>query len=220
MKPVLAIVVTYKRLDALRATMQSLLRTLPPGSHTIVVNNDKEQDTWDYLQNLAREQWPQMALLMRGKNEGWGAAMNDAFRSWPEWQNFEYVLESNNDVVYDRNWSERAQAMMEAHPEIGILGGFKHPYHGERQTLPDGLIIKDDMPACAWLMRSKDLVQYLPFPEHGPCKTRGGNGEDVAFRDKVQNKFGKWICGMKPDWAHHIDGYDIPDLGKPNPAYD
>ena len=218
MKPILAIVVTYKRLDCLKRTMESLLPSLPPGSHTIVVNNDKEQDTWDYLDNLAREQWPQMALLYRS-NDGWGAAMNDAFRSWPQWGNFEYVLESNNDVEYVPGWVALAQQMMDSHPEIGILGGFKHPYHGTRETLPDGLVIKDDMPACAWFMRSKDLKEFLPFPEHGACKTRGGNGEDVAFRDKVQNKLGRWICGTTQDWAIHIDGYDIPDLGKLNPAY-
>jgi hypothetical protein len=96
---------------------------------------------------------------------------------------------------------------------------WQHPYHHARETLGDGVVIKDDMPATAWFFRSKDLQEFLPFPEHGPTKTRGGNGEDTAFRDKVQNKLGRWIAWPGVDLAHHLDGYDIPDLGKENTAY-
>jgi len=123
-------------------------------------------------------------------------------------------------VTYEPDWFEKAKAIMEAHAEIGILGLWKHPYHGVRMTLPDGVIIKDDMPATAWFFRAKDLQSFLPFPEHGACRTRGGNGEDTAFRDKVQNKLGRWIAAPAVDLAHHMDGYDIPDLGKVNPAYE
>lgn len=216
MKPVLVVLVTYKRLNFLKDTLDSLMPTLPVGSHFIIVNNDKEQDTWDYLNQFARDHWPHVALIFRN-NDGWGTAMNDAFKSFPEWGNFEYVLESNNDVAYDADWCAKAQAMMEAHPEIGILGLNKHPNHGVRSTHGDGLVIKDDMPATAWFFRSRDLAQFLPFPEKGATNTRGGNGEDSDMVAKV-HAAGKWVCGLKDDLAHHTDEYNA-DLGKVNPAY-
>jgi len=222
MKPLFVILVTYRRLDEFKRTVESILPTLPYGSMLLIVdNNSPDEGYYQYLQHVAitAPSAVRIEVLILPTNDGWGAAMNEGLRVYPAWKDYEFVLESNNDVEYDANWFVRAQNAMTAYPEIGILGGFKHPYHGVRVTLPDGLVIKDDMPACAWFMRSKDLAEFLPFPEHGPCKTRGGNGEDVGFRDKVQNKLGRWIAGMEPDWAHHIDGYDIPELGKENPAY-
>ena len=223
MKPLFVILVTYRRLAEFRRTVESLLPTLPEGSVLLIVdNNSPDEGYYEYLQHVAitAPGAVRVEVFIRPTNDGWGAAMNEGLTVYKEWRDYEFVLESNNDVEYDANWFERALNMMTAHPQIGILGGFKHPYHGTRKVLSDGLVIKDDMPACAWFMRSRDLAEFLPFPEHGPCKTRGGNGEDVGFRDKVQNKLGRWVCGMEPDWAKHIDGYDIPDLGKPNPAYD
>ncbi len=221
MKPVFVIMVTYRRFEQFKATVESLLPTLPRFSTLAIINNGNDQETYNYMVKLATAPGAvKIKLLDAGGNNGWGSAMNEGLDLFPEWKDYQYVLESNNDVTYTPGWAEKAVAMMEAHPEIGILGLFKHPYHGVRQELPDGLVIKDDMPATAWFMRSMDLQAFLPFPEHGPCNTRGGNGEDVGFRMKVQETLGRWICGMKEDLAHHMDGYDIPDLGKPNPAYE
>lgn len=228
MKPVFVIMVTYRRFEHFERTVESLLPTLPRGSEIAVVYNSegKHESDAKYMEffsgifDVAADQYGvQFNVLDTGTNEGWGSAVNEGLHVYSQWKNFEYVLESNNDIEYKLGWCGKAQSMMYSHSDIGIFGLFKHPYHGTREVLPDGLVIKDDMPATAWFFRSKDLIEFLPFPEHGACKTRGGNGEDVAFRDKVQNKFGRWICGTTEDFAQHIDGYDIPDLGKPNSAY-
>ena len=214
--------VTYRRFEHFKRTMESLLPTLPEGSEIRVVYNMEGRHESDaqydvYFHDLfARTS--NVQVLNTGTNEGWGSSMNEGLELYHEWKDFEYVLESNNDVEYEPDWFERAKRLMATHGEIGILGLWKHPYHGVCTEFPD-LLVKDDMPATAWFFRSKDLQEFLPFPEHGACKTRGGNGEDAAFRDKVQNKLGRWIAAPVMDFAHHIDGYDIPDLGKPNAAY-
>lgn len=223
MKPIFAIIVTFRRLEHFKKTADSLLATLPRGSRLVIVDNaSPEEEVHTHVRHLVDTHPPgspvTVQALMLDKNVGWGAAMNEGLGTH-NWQTFEYVLESNNDVDYEPNWAERAQKLMTQWKLIGILGLWAHPYHGVRGTLLDGTMIKDDMPATAWFFRSKDLAEFLPFPEHGACKTRGGNGEDVAFRDRVQNKFQRWICAPKTDLAHHMDGYDIPDLGKPNEAY-
>lgn len=213
MKPLFVILVSYKRLNNLKRTIASLMPTTPRGSKLVVIDNCSDGETIDYLSSLIG-----VKVLLLDRNEGWGAAVNEGLHVNPDWTEYEYVLETNNDVDYHPGWFEKAKGYMEAHPEIGILGLWKHPHHGPRQKLEDGLIVKDDMPATSWLFRSKDLQAFLPFPEKGPTNRRGGNGEDTDFVKKVQAA-GKWVCGMKEDLALHQDGYDLPDLGKVNPAY-
>lgn len=226
-KPLFVILVTYRRFDHFKRTVESLLSTLPSGSRLFVVFNDPtDKQSIDWFDRMKRDAFTapsavDMDYLEMGKNKGWGHAMNVGLESalrYPNlWKDYEYVLESNNDVEYELDWFDRAKEKMGAHPEIGILGLWKHPHHGVRREVGD-LLIKDNMPAIAWLFRSKDLQEFLPFKERGACKTRGGNGEDTDMVLTVQDK-GRWVCGLKDDLAHHLDGYDIPDLGKENPAY-
>lgn len=225
MKPVFVIMVTYRRFDNFKQTVESLVPTLPRGSELVIVYNmegkhESDEQYSNYFRNDLIQSFPNcnVRILDTGTNEGWGSSMNEGLRLYHEWKDFEYVLETNNDVTYDPDWLSSAVACMQEHPKIGILGLWAHPYHGVR-SYEHGCVVKDDMPATAWFFRSKDLMEFGPFPEHGPCKTRGGNGEDTGFRDRVQNKFNRWIAWPGRDLAHHMDGYDLPDLGKENAAY-
>ncbi len=217
MKPLFVMLVTYKRFEHFKQTLESLLPTLPQGSTVGIVDNGDDGLVYDYLQHFTAPSAVTLKCLFTGKNEGWGAAMNEGLRMYPEWKEYEYFLESNNDVTYEPEWFLCAKDIMESYPNIGILGLWEHINHGTRETRL-GIKIKDNMPACAWLFRSKDLEQFLPFPEKGPCKTRGGNGEDGDMVEKVHAK-GRWVCASRPDLAHHMDGYDAADLGKENAAY-
>lgn len=219
--------VTYRRFEQFKTTIESLMPTLPRGSSFAIVYNTEgktpdDERYYKYFVQIVKMGYQagvDVNILDTGGNEGWGDSMNEGLHLYQQWKEFEYVLETNNDVTYEPNWCAQAQTLMETYAPIGILGLWSHPYHGLREQRPD-IIIKDDMPATAWFMRSKDLETFLPFPEHGACKTNGGNGEDVGFRDKVQNKLHRWIAAPVKDLAHHIDGYNIPNLGKVNPEYE
>lgn len=218
MKPVFAIIVTYRRFEFFKQTVESLLPTLPKGSRLLIVDNySNDAETYRYLVNLGqRDVGVTVHALLLDKNEGWGAAMNEALRLYPVWREYDYVLESNNDITYASDWCERAQAMMENHSRIGVLGLWKHANHGTLETVGN-LVVKDQMPACAWLFRSADLAKFLPFPEKGPTNLRGGIGEDTAMCDKIRHA-GYWVCGLREDIAQHMDGYDT-EAGKENKAY-
>ncbi len=225
MKPLCVVLVTYRRFEIFKRTLESLLPTLPYESKVLIVHNPtgehaEGQKYAEYYRMLKEHQPEHCEIIVHvtSANEGWGKAMNEGL-SKINWQEYEYVLESNNDVEYEHDWFAKATAQMRTYREIGILGLWSHPHHGVRSAMWNGLVIKDNMPACAWLFRSKDLTEFLPFKERGACNTRGGNGEDTDMVLKVQNA-GRWVCGLKNDLAHHIDGYDIPELGKVNPAYE
>lgn len=223
-RPVMAVLVTYRRLGYLKRTVRSLTETLPRGSRLVIVDNASEGEEYaEYLAHLERafplsgEKGVRVQALRMENNEGWGRAVNAGLASFG-WSFFEYVLLSNNDVEYKDLWAEKSQGLFKKYPKMGLLGLWKHPHHGVQQALED-VLIKDDMPAVAWVFRSKDLRSLLPFPEHGVTKNSGGNGEDTAVTVRVKNS-GRWVCGPRDDLAEHLDGYNLPNLGKPNPEYD
>lgn len=216
MKPLFVILINYRRPDHLFKTVSSLLPSLPPGSKVVIYdNNSPEQEIHDYLYSIASDQ---VKVILADKNEGWGIAMNEGLRVHPEWKDYEYVLESNNDVLYGANWFAEAKAIMERHADIGLLGLWKHIHHGTLETRAD-VLIRDNSPAVSWLFRSKDLEKFLPFPEHGPTKITGGNGEDVGFTHKVIDA-GFKIGAPKEDLSVHLDGYNEGKLGTENALYD
>lgn len=217
MKPLFVIMVTYRRFEHFKATVESLAPTLPAGSMLAIVVNGDDTDTYEYMRTFAAPSAVTLRVLFTGTNEGWGAAMNEGLDLYSEWKEYEYVLESNNDVTYEPDWFPRAKAMMEKHETMGLLALWKHVHHGTIEDLGD-VLHRDNAPAVSWLFRSKDLQNFLPFPEHGPTKTSGGNGEDVAFTHKIMDA-GFWIGSPKDDLSHHMDGYNLDLLGKENPAY-
>lgn len=222
MKPVFVIMVTYRRFEYFKATVESLLPTLPAGSRMAIVYNREGRHEDDlryegYLRKLTAEH-DFVEVLDTGTNEGWGASMNEGLHLYGEWKEFEYVLESNNDVTYDADWCARAQSIMEKHLNVGILALWRHMHHGMRQQVGGSHAVMDNAPATAWFMRSEDLSKFLPFSERGAVNTRGGNGEDTDMVTKVQG-LNKHVSVITPDAAHHMDGYDLNGLGKVNEAY-
>lgn len=221
MKSIFVILVTYRRFDHFKQTVESLLPTLPPKSKVAIIYNREGRSADDfqyegYFRKLTAEH-DYIEVLDTGSNDGWGSSVNEGLHLYSGWREYEYVLESNNDVTYEADWCSRAQTLMEKYPKLGVLGLWSHKNHGIKFE-HEGLVVKDDMPAVAWLMRSKDLDKFLPFPEYGSTNKRGGNSEDSHFTAKVQEQ-GFWVGGSVPDLAHHMDGYDTPDLGKVNSAY-
>ena len=79
---------------------------------------------------------------------------------------------------------------------------WKHPAHGVQQDFGD-LVKKDQMPAVAWLLKPKVIEDIGPMAEHGECLTKGGNGEDVTYCIKAEQK-GYWVAGPKEDLEVHI----------------
>ena len=200
------IVVTHNRWDYTRRTLDSLFKTVPE-AYFLIIDNNSDEETVLGLEEIACKN-NNVELIFRDENEGWGKAVNYAMNYLLEdydlLQN-EYVLISNNDVEYFEGWYTRCLMVYEKYSKIGILGVWKHISHGVLENKGD-LIIKDQMPAVGWLMTVRHILDIGEVPEHGPCLTKGGNGEDVGYCIKTAEK-GYWVCGLPEDVANHFDGY-------------
>lgn len=218
MKKLLVIMVTHRRIEYTKRTLQSILGTTPDFSQcdVVIVDNDSQEEKMTrYLGEMFVKN-QKVTVIFNPENNGWAAANNLVLKSSINWGDYEYILFSNNDVEYTAGWLAEVETLYQKYGDkIGILGLWKHTNHGVVQDLGD-LIVKDDMPACCWVIRPSIIEEVGEFTVKGVCKTRGGNGEDTTYAKKVQAN-GYWVCGPKDDIAEHLDKYD--NSGGLNPAY-
>ena len=196
----------YNRLDYTKRTIQSLRETVPAGTQLVIVDdNSNEPGIKEYLDEISiNVDMNNPTLVIHSEeNVGFGAGVNTGLALCKT----EMVLIANNDCIYEAGWYEKLLALYEKYDKIGILAVWKHTAHG---LIPPGdlgdLVVKDQMPAVGWLMKRNVIDDLGAFPVHGPCHTKGGNGEDVTYCNMATQK-GYWVCAPKEDVAQHIDGY-------------
>jgi hypothetical protein len=179
-----------------------------PHARICVFHNGDNGEVLSYLKTNFPDniESPQESHIIHSNtNVGWGKAINLAMDILKP--DTEYILLSNDDVEYGSGWFEKCLALYDKYPKIGILGVWKHKAHGVKQDLGD-MLVKDDMPAVGWLLKKSTMDIIGPLGEHGPCLTKGGNGEDTNYAMRAIEK-GYWVCGPKDDVAQHIDVINI-----------
>jgi glycosyltransferase involved in cell wall biosynthesis len=204
------VLVTFDRLDFTKQTIDSFLKTSPPDFEMIIVDNaSTEFGFQEYLTELEKDN--RIKVVRNKTNLGWGAAVNIGLK----YCHTDWILLSNNDVIYKENWFKKCIQAYKDFPEIGLLGLWKHPsghtmlFETERGETK--LVVKDQMPGVAWFMKKEVIQRVGNLAEAGPCLNsdgtprQGGCGEDVNYCVRMaQAKL--WVCGLKEDVAMHITG--------------
>ncbi len=197
------IVVTFNRMHYTMRTMASLMKTVPKAKIIIYDNASTDPMLLTYFKELSSTH-DNIKTIFSSTNEGWGTAINKAMEEISCYAD-DFILLSNDDVEYENDWYDKAIQLYNKYPQIGILGLWKHTSHGIRNDYGD-LLVKDEMPAVAWLIKPDIMMQVGAVIEKGPCLTKGGNGEDTNYSQRVQEK-GYWVAGSKEDLAIHLTGY-------------
>lgn len=199
------ILVTFGRLEYTRRTVASLLESDAVGRwrrFIIVDNNSKEDGMIPFLLNLKNQYG--VTLILRPRNEGWAAAVNDALN-----MSFApHVLISNNDVIYDKDFVAKATETFKRHGDVGILGVWRHTSHGQVRggIISEHFIEMDDVPAVGWFVSKIAMRDIGMLEVKGPTDSKGGNGEDTSYVQAM--KAAGYKTGVRPqDIARHIDGY-------------
>lgn len=201
------ILTSFNRLEYTKRTVATLISS--GAFHTcqrfiVVDNHSTEPGVEDFLNELAK--YKNTFILRRPTNDGWGMAVNDALAI----SRAEYVLLSNNDVEYSMHFIGRMFRAFEAFADnpIGILGVWRHTAHS---VVENGWSRTDfqemtDVPAVGWLIWKPAMEKAGMLPEHGPCATKGGNGEDTEYVQRMK-ACGFLVGVLGEDVALHIDGY-------------
>ena len=200
MNSITAVFITFGRLELTKRTIESFFATKPVEcDHAIIVDNGSDFYTKEYLSQFGTDE--NISLFLKQTNTGWGDACNIGVKECET----EFILLSNNDVEFKPGWYEESMKLYEKYPDIGVLGLWKHPSgHTVLKTLDD-LVIKDQMPAVALVLKKSFIEKVGGIPVHGPCLTQGGNGEDVQLCNK-SHELNLLVCGPKEDLAIHIPG--------------
>lgn len=195
------ILITHNRMEYLPKTLGSLEKNLGMDHRLIIWDNNSNQDQKAYLTGYALNNPEFVQLILCDNNLGWGAAVNEAMM----YSHSDYVLLINDDVEFDPGFIGKCFKAYRDNPAIGILGLWHHIAHSEIGK-GEGIILKNDMPAVAWLLYRNHINEIGRFKENGPCKTKGGNGEDTDYCTRAIEK-GFIVCGLETDVAHHMTGY-------------
>jgi GT2 family glycosyltransferase len=111
------IIVTYNNLALTRLCLESLFRnTRYLNYQVIVVDNNSDDGTQDYLRNLAALV-PQLSLILNPQNEGFAKANNQGLRQ----ATGEYLVLLNNDTVVPPGWLSGLLKHLEDHT-TGLVG--------------------------------------------------------------------------------------------------
>lgn len=204
------ILTSWNRLDYLKRTVASLISSsaiFACDRFIIVDNGSTESGVMEFLKDLQKNYRAFLVLLP--ENRGWGTAVNNALGL----SRAPYLFVCNNDVEFSFEFYKKMLDIFEpnkwfTNQSLGILGVWRHTAHG---LVPNGVHNEifdemDNVPAVGWMMPKSAMEKVGMLPEHGPCLTKGGNGEDTEYVNRM--KEAGFLVGVpKQDIANHIDGY-------------
>ena len=205
------ILTVWNRIEYTKRTVASLISSgaVADCQRFIIVDNrstevgmqDFLNDIWANMPEISGKVW----LLRRGKNDGMAAAVNDGLG----FSRAEYVFISNNDVEYTYNFHRRMFATFACQPNIGILGVWRHLWHGfvKNGVMNEWFREMDDVPSVGWMLPKKAMEKVGLLDERGACFTPHGNGEDSNYVQRMKEA-GYLVGVCAEDIGTHMTGYD------------
>ncbi len=111
------VVVTRNGIEHTKRCLDSVARNTPENHEVIVVDNGSTDGTVSYLEQRAKSE-RRLRLVHNGTNRGFAAANNQGLAV----AQGDFLVALNNDVIVSPGWLGRMLAVMDEHPEVGIVG--------------------------------------------------------------------------------------------------
>lgn len=125
-KPIVSVIVpTYKQLNYTKEFLESLYTYTKIPFELIVVVNDSEDGTKDYLQELSNKQ-SYLQIVVNSVNKGFPASINQGLKI----ATCGNYLIINNDVVVTDGWLEKLLDISNKDSQIGLVGPISNEVSG------------------------------------------------------------------------------------------
>ena len=111
------IILTHNGLEHTRKCLASIEAHTPELHELVIVDNGSSDGTLDFLRNYMAKHDNVRVVANRG-NLGFAAGNNQGLAL----ARGDYVLLLNNDTIVTQGWLRRMVAVLERHPEVGIIG--------------------------------------------------------------------------------------------------
>jgi hypothetical protein len=163
---------------------------------------DDDLSPYDELAVEGYDNWQMIHVFHSIGIVGWlrnvGASASERYFGRGEWLYF-----SDCDVAFFPNWLPHMIHAMKLNPEVRILGGCRHPFHGVNGTLPMGngkcVEIADAVAGYSLMMQWRTYDEFGPF-----ASTQKGVGasEDWMMSRQVVQSGAKVGYLSEPVLAH------------------
>lgn len=174
------VIAVKDRPELTRQTVETALSHTAIPLELLLVDDGSANDVTTYLRGLEHQFTGgihRIKTIIMPETKYVGAAKNaGAAVAYPG----DYIYFSDNDVYFCEGWMERLLDVVDNDPDIGILGGDKHPHHGIYRTDPyRGLVFSDQQVGYSMMMRFDTFRKAGPFT-HAPQGVFGMEDTDLC----------------------------------------
>lgn len=158
MKVLPIIIPTWNRLDLLKQTIDTAEKNTDLSPEIIVVDDNSSDGTQKYLKkrkNIKYHLFKERKPLKDVSNQGAKMASPSDF-----------ICFSNDDVYFTPHWDTVLIKVLNKYPDIGIVGGKRHPHHRISEVRKMGkinVLICEQQAGYSQFMRRKDWDELGPF---------------------------------------------------------
>ena len=164
------IILFYNGKRWIKPCIDSVLETEYSNFKILAVDNASEDGSADYIKN----EYPQIDLIMNGKNLGFAEGNNVGIR-YALGKGADYVVLLNQDTTVDSKWLSSLLDIARIDTEIGILSSMQYTYDGKaidqnfnelintRQNENDYFIEIDRVIGCSMMLTKKCLNEVGGF---------------------------------------------------------
>ena len=168
---------TDKRSELMRASIESVIETCPE-AEILVADNGASWDDSQFLLKLTHE--GKIARYIRyRKNMHFWFGRNDCLSV----ATGEYIVVSDNDIVYAQGWLEDCIGFLDSHPDEKIITSPLKVIYGQlryNQKMLDGWMLNMRAGSNSWVMRRSD---YLVLGKFIPSQIAGTHWTSNAVRN-------------------------------------
>ena len=115
------ILLSYKRPDYLRRTLQTL-KANTPRCEIIVVDDGSRGENWTLIFQALREGKISTAIVNGGKNRGVGEGIRRGFAI----AGGDYLVKLDSDLEFRPGWLEAGMHILDTMPDVGVAGWFDY----------------------------------------------------------------------------------------------
>jgi GT2 family glycosyltransferase len=193
------IIPNFNRLRLLEQTLTSLFENSVLPVYPIVIDNGSSVEVQANLQELADRHLIRLYAL--GHKTGIGTCRNLGAAIAPP---SEFLYFSDNDVYFETGWDKKMLDTLNRLPNLGILGGARHPHHGVVDILDCPAVhtvvtLSDQQAGYSMLIKRSVWNQLGPFKHTKPTEY-GQEDADLCNRFRAQNYL---IGSLKPPVIIH-----------------
>lgn len=163
--------ITWNRAGLTARNLRALLESTDD-FELFIVDNNSQDDTWRFIEGI---QDPRIKEKKRfDRNRGFAYGINDVFSKRKKDQYFIWI---ENDVcIYTKDWVRQFLKVMEAFPEVGLLGAVRDKFYQKHRSMmkivQNGDVVYYEFPrvtGCCncWRPELIEVIGYLNEETYG-----------------------------------------------------